>query len=223
MNEQLGNFVDLARFRQGMYRVFAAAFLPPQPKRFLDLIQDCKPLGSGGLGYLAIYQQWRPWRKAVLNIDEAVEADVKYVHAFSAGMSSTAMSPIAPVRSEAGEVLVDLTELYDEIRLEPTGAISDSLDDVSMELEIMSVLCAREADARAVRKHRRLEATLTSQVTFLDRYLDTQLPQFVDQITHMNPVPFYSTLGPAVASFVHHDRGIARFLVEEVAKLEPSR
>lgn len=229
MIKQQDTFEQLTRFRQSMYRVFAAAFLPPGPERFANLITDCMPLESAELGYLATYQKWHTWRKVLLHIDDAVESDVEYLRVFSAGMSGAVKPPLGhsynidPVRGDVGETLLDLARLYDEIRLEPTGAMSDALDHVSMELEIMSVLCAREAVVRTEGDDRRLGATLSSQVAFLDRHLSTWLPQFVNQITRMDSIPFYTALGPAVASFVHYDRGIAQFLVEEVARLEPSR
>jgi len=212
-----------------MYRVLAAAFLQPSPKRFVDLIADCIPLEPAELGYLSAYQKWCTRREALLHIDDAVETDVEYLRVFSAGMSGAIKPPIGhsnnidPIRGDVGETLLNLARLYDEIRLEPTGAMSDALDHACMELEIMSVLGARKAVARTDGNDRRLEVTLSSQVAFVDRHLDTWLPQFVNQITRMNSIPFYTALGPAVASFVHYDRGIAQFLVDEVARLEPSR
>jgi len=136
MIKQQDTFEQLARFRQSMYRVFAAAFLPPGPERFVNLITDM-PLESAELGYLATYQKWCTWRKALLHIDDAVESDVEYLRVFSAGMSGAVKPPLGhsynidPVRGDVGETLLDLARLYDEIRLEPTGAMSDALDHVS--------------------------------------------------------------------------------------------
>jgi TorA maturation chaperone TorD len=227
VNKLPENFEELARFRQGMYRVFAAAFLPPQPERLVDLIGGGEVLESMGLPYLAFYQEWQPWREALLEIDDVIEIDVEYVRMFSTGVVGAVSPPTEsfytadPIRGEVGEVLADLNRVYNEFRLEPTGAVADTLDHVSIELEVMSALCAREAEARADENDRQLGATLTSQVTFLEQHLGSWLPRFVDRIANADTVPFYATLGPAVASFVHHDMGVARFLVEGASESEP--
>ncbi len=229
VNKLPGNFEELARFRQGMYRIFGAAFLPPQPERLADLVAGGGVLESMGLPYLAFHQEWKPWRGALLEIDDVTTIEVEYVRMFSTGVVGAVSPPTEsfytadPIRGEVGEVLADLARVYNELRLEPTDLVSDTLDHVSIELEIMSALCAREADARADDNDRRLEITLKSQVRFLEQHLGAWLPRFIERIAAADTIPFYATLGPAVASFVHHDTGVARFLVTGTSNKEPVR
>ncbi len=207
MNKLPENFEELARFRQGMYRVFAAAFLPPQPERLVDLIGGGEVLESMGLPYLAFYQEWKPWREALLDLDDVTEIDVEHVRMFSTRVIGAVSPPTEsfytadPIRGEVGEVLADLARVYNELRLEPTGLVADTLDHVSIELEI----------------------TLKSQVGFLEEHLGAWLPRFVERIVAADTIPFYATLGPAVASFVHHDIGVTRFLAAGTSHQEPAR
>jgi len=210
-----------------MYRVFAAAFLPPQPERLVDLIAGGEVLESMGLPYLAFYREWVPWREALLAVDDAIGIDVEYVRMFSTGVAGAVSPPTEssysadPIRGEVGEVLADLARAYNEYRLEPTGTVADTLDHVSIEREVMSALCAREIDARAAENSRRLELTLRHQLEFLEGHLGAWLPRFVDRIVSAETIPFYATLGPAVDSFVRHDTGVARFLSRGEMQPEP--
>lgn len=213
-------FQELARFRQGIYRVFSAAFLPPVPERLADLIAGTDALESMGLPYLAFYREWLPWRTALNSIHDVVEVDVEYVRLFATGVHGAASPPTEsfytadPIRGEVGEVLAELGALYNAYRLEPTGAVSDTLDHISIQLEVMSALCAREAESRAKGNDRRLELTLENQAAFLEQHLGAWLPHFVERIATADADPFYATLGPAVASFIHHDLGVARFAIK---------
>jgi TorA maturation chaperone TorD len=214
-------FEELARFRQGMYKIFSAAFLPPTPERLGDLIAGADVLEAMGLPYLAFYTEWLPWRQALNSVHDVIDIEVEYVRMFATGVAGAASPPTEsfytadPIRGEVGEVLANLTATYNNCRLEPTGAVSDTLDHIAIELEVMSALCAREAEARGDEDERRTIITLGNEQSFLEDHLMVWLPQFVARIVAAGSVPFYATLGPAVASFVHHDLGIARFLTKQ--------
>jgi TorA maturation chaperone TorD len=220
---------DFARFRQGMYRIFSAAFLPPQPERLLDLMAGADMLEGMGMSHLAFYREWVPWGEALRDIDDVTLIDVEYVRMFTTGVTGAVSPPTEsfytadPIRGEVAEVLGDLRLVYDRYRLEPTTAVADTLDHVSIQLEVMSALCAREADALVDGNDRRLDLTLANQLEFIETHLGVWLPAFVDRIASVETTPFYATLGPAVASFVHHDTGVIRFLSRDVAQPEPAR
>jgi TorA maturation chaperone TorD len=209
---------ELARFRQGMYKIFSSAFLPPIPERLGDLVAGAVVLESMGLPYLAFYREWLPWRLALDSVRDVIEVEVEYVRMFATGVAGAASPPTEssymadPIRGEVGELLATLRGTYNDYRLEPTGAVADTLDHISIELEVMSALCAREAEARGSENDRRMIITLENQRSFLENHLMIWLPEFVERIEASETVPFYSTLGPAVASFTHHDLGVARFL-----------
>lgn len=229
MSQPPETFEELAQFRQGMYRIYSAAFLPPLPERIVDLIGGAEVLETMGLPYLAFYHEWVPWREALFDVDDVIAIDVEYVRMFSTGVAGAVSPPTEsfyttdPIRGEVGELLAELAMVYNEYRLEPTGSVADTLDHVSIELEVMSALCAREADARAEENDRRLKLTLRHQVEFLEGHLGAWLPRFVDRIRGADTVPFYAALGPAVASFVHHDMGVARFLSRDAMQPEPAQ
>ncbi|MFV1970950.1 MAG: molecular chaperone [Acidimicrobiia bacterium] len=229
MSQLLETFEELARFRQGMYRIYSAAFLPPEPERFVDLIGGAEVLETMGLPYLAFYREWVPWREALFDVDDVIVIDIEYTRMFATGVAGAVSPPTEsfyiadPIRGEVGEVLADLQGAYNRYRLEPTSTVADTLDHVSIELEIMSALCEREAEARADENERRLELTLENQVEFLGTHLGAWLPRFVQRIASVETAQFYATLGPAVASFVHHDAGVARFLSQSAAQPEPAQ
>jgi TorA maturation chaperone TorD len=225
----LETFEEFARFRQGMYRAFSAAFLPPQPERLVDLIGGAEVLETMGLPYFAFYHEWVPWREALFDIDDVIVIDIEYVRMFATGVAGAVSPPTEsfyiadPIRGEVGEVLAALQGVYNRYRLEPTDTVADTLDHVSIELEIMAALCAREAEARSDENERRLELTLANQVEFLRSHLGAWLPRFVERIASVETAPFYATLGPAVASFVHHDTGVVRLLSQSAAQPEPAQ
>lgn len=218
MNKLPETFEELARFRQGMYKVFSAAFLPPVPERLGDLIAGADTLEAMGLPYLAFYSEWLPWRQALNSVHDVIELEVEYVRMFATGVAGAVSPPTEssytadPIRGEVGEVLASLRSAYNDYRLEPTDAVADTLDHISIELEVMSALCAGEAEARGDENDRRTIVTLENERSFLADHLMVWLPEFVDRIAATETVPFYATLGPAVASFVHHDLGVVRFL-----------
>ncbi len=219
---------ELARLRQGMYRVFAAAFLEPEPDRIRDIVAGTEMLEAMGLPYLAFYREWSRWRDAaVAAAGDPRGLRVEYVRMFATGIGGAISPPTEsfygadPIRGEVGEVLAELRAAYDRYRLAPTDAVADTLDHVSIELEVMAALCAREADSRSAANDRRLELTIGHQREFLDRHLGVWLPHFVARMSAAETVAFYAELGPAVASFVRHDAGVVRFLERSV--MEPSR
>jgi TorA maturation chaperone TorD len=212
-----------------MYRIFSAAFLPPQPERLLDLMAGADMLEGMGMPHLAFYREWVPWGEALRDIDDLTLIDIEYVRMFATGVAGAVSPPTEsfyiadPIRGEIGEVLADLTRVYNRYRLEPTTAVADTLDHVSIQLEVMSALCGREADARVDGNDRRLELMLGNQLEFLGTHLGVWLPEFVDRIASVETAPFYATLGPAVASFVHHDTGVVRFLSQNATQREPAQ
>lgn len=226
MSNVPATFEGLARVRQGIYRIFAAAFLSPEPARLTDLVEGCRVLESMGIQYLAFFREWVPWREAVLAVDDVATIDAQYVRLFATGVAGAISPPIEsfytadPIRGEVGRLLADLRFVYNDYRLEPTDAVADTLDHVSIELEVMSALCAREADSRAAKNSRRLQLTLRHQAEFLEGHLGVWLPLFVRRIASVEPVAFYATLGPAVDSFVRHDRGLASSLAHSTVEIE---
>ncbi len=213
-------FEDLARLRQGMYKVFSAAFMPPVPERLGNLIAGADTLEGMGLPFLAFYNEWLPWRQALNSVRDVIDVEVEYVRMFATGVAG-AMSPPTessytadPIRGEVGELLARLRGVYNDYRLEPTGAVADTLDHIAIELEVMSALCAREAEARGNENDPQTIVTLKHQRAFLEEHLMVWLPDFVERIAAADTVPFYSALGPAVASFVQHDLGVVRFLAK---------
>lgn len=229
MSELPETFEELARLRQGTYRLFSAAFLPPQPERLINLLAGADALEEMGMAHLAFYKEWVPWRRALNDVDDVVSIDVEYVRMFTTGIAGAVSPPTEsfydsdPIRGEVAEVLGSLRLVYDKYRLEPTSVVSDTLDHVSIQLEVMSALCAREAEARADHNDRRLESTLDNQLEFTQDHLGSWLPAFVDRIASAETAPFYATLAPAAASFVHHDAGVVRSLCRGVPRPEPAR
>jgi TorA maturation chaperone TorD len=229
VNKLPETFEELARFRQGMYKIFSAAFLPPTPERLGDLIAGADTLEAMGLPYLAFYTEWLPWRQALNSIHDVIEVEVEYVRMFATGVAGAASPPTEsfytadPVRGEVGEVLASLAATYNTFRLEPTGTVTDTLDHISIELEVMSALCGYEAEARGDENQRRLDIMLDHERSFLEEHLLVWLPTFADRISAAGSVPLFANLGPAVLSFVHHDLGVVKFLStpSETVRSEP--
>jgi len=115
-----------------MYRIFSAAFLPPQPERLVDLIAGAEVLETMGLPYLAFYHEWVPWRTALFDIDDVIAIDTEYTRMFATGVAGAVSPPTEsfysadPIRGEVGEILADLLAVYNRYRLEPTEPVAVS-------------------------------------------------------------------------------------------------
>ncbi len=93
------------------------------------------------------------------------------------------------------------------------GDTSEAPDHVSIELEAMSILCGREAEARETGAVERTAHALAAEDKFITHHLAVWIPRFRDRARELPRVDgFYLTLVEAVYAFIVHEVDFLRLL-----------
>ncbi len=209
---------ELARFRQGMYRVFTAGFLMPDGDRMMNIWSGAEVLEALGIERFGFYPEWARWHDQIRLLDYETELGPEYTRLFVTGVSGADCPPTEsfymsdPIRGEVGMLLASLRREYDRFRITPTSVVADTLDHVAIELEAMAWLCSAEAASRASEGGAHLLRTLDYEKRFIVEHLGRWLPALVAKLDDSGPHPYYATLGRAVGAFVHHDRELLGLL-----------
>lgn len=219
---------DLALFRQGVYRILAGSFLPPTAERLTNVREGSRLLDVLGTTAFAFHPPWVAWRRELEALDPADEPlAAEYVRLFSAGVGGAACPPVesfylADARTgEVGTLLADLRRTYDRFRLAPSGAVPDTIDHVSIELEVMASLCAREAAARDQGDRRHTAIFVEEERSFLHDHLGRWMSLLADRLRRSDPHPLYGALGELVAAYVHHDAELVGHLGAALTEVSP--
>ena len=206
---------ELARLRQGMYRVFATGFLAPDADRITNIRNGAAVLETLGVEAFVFYPEWTEWHDQIRRLDDRTELGPEYTRLFVTGSRGAACPPTESyytsdsIRGEVGSLLAALRREYERFRITPTGVVADTIDHVAIELEAMAWLCSREVANRGSEDGARLIRTLDYETGFLGEHLGHWLPLLVAHLGESEPHPYYATLGPAVGAFVDHDQELS--------------
>lgn len=217
---------ETARTRQGLYRYFGGALLPPVPERLASIGAAGAYLADRGLESFAFYGSWMAFRAAASSADVARLAP-EYVALFASGVDGALCPPTESYYrgnargGEIARVVARVEEEYRELGLFVTNG-SEAPDHVVTQLEAMSMLCAREAEAREASSLEATRAALFAQERFLRSHLTVWLPEFRARVAQAPRVSrFYRVLTEAVHAFVVHETdfvaGLRRRLAEATA------
>jgi TorA maturation chaperone TorD len=220
VNDEPASWSDVAELRQGLYRFFAGALLPPDPDRLESLRAATATLAACDVDLFAFGPAWRA-AAAVLAATPPAELDAAYAALFVSPAGSGTCPPLesrygAP---PGGAPFVDgeLRREYSELGLGLRPRLEVPSDHVSVQLEIMSCLCHEEAHAWADERARVAVARLLRQREFLDRHLGRWVPAWAADVRRETGGPWRSVVD-AAAAFVQHDRD----LVGALTHLEPA-
>lgn len=201
------NLDQAARLRQGIYRLFALGFSYPNP----ELIETA----SGALA--ALDDQGLFEFSFALDVAEAIdtvasakleELEVSYIALFEAGVGGAACSPhesahrADPRLGEVAEIQSEIRRTYLRLGLSVEGMSPDMVDHITVELDVMALLCQREAEAwtrdpgRAIRH----------QLELLEDHLLRWAPDFAARLVSASHHPAYTSLAVALDAFLGHDR-----------------
>jgi len=212
---------DLARLRQGAYRLMGAGFAPPQPDRSEMIVGSIPVLADLGLFDYSFSLYLVDYARA-LAADDPGELAPAYMALFEVGVDGT---PCPPTESawlanpHTGDVAVILSELrrsYLRYGLRPTDSRSQRIDHATVEFDVMASLCGIEADRRAA--GRPASGTVRHQIEFLGDHLGRWLPLLTKAVVRHRGHPTYTALALAAHALVTHDQ---EFLAL-VDKHEPS-
>lgn len=203
---------DIARTRQGLYRLLGEALLVPTAEQFNLLAEAVQVLDARDIDMFAFSPLWRRLGRHFPVDPAATGLDVEYVRLFASGRSGALSPPTESyyrVPAKGGGIAEFVAALQREYRA--MGIVSVGLeeapDHVSTELEVMAYLCDLEASARSGEQIRLVGEALDLQVKFLTRHLSVWIPLFRARVDNAaKPGSFYLDLVHALHAFVVHDK-----------------
>lgn len=199
-----GPLAELARFEQGAYRLFSAALRYPEPDRLKLLEQVAGELAAeaDSLAAYAFYPAWKKTLQTLQGLDELDRGQLaqEYVRFFLLGSGGSLCPPYAshwldPEGGEPGLSAARVERKYGEAGLALSPALGDLPDHASVELEFMSYLCRREAEAwegdfpggtppiGIAAAGEKALALLQRRLLFMDRHLCRWFPRFARAVS----------------------------------------
>ncbi len=206
--------MENATERQAAYRLLALLFLYPTPDRLQTLravadllLQQEQPWPDGDLD--------RPFRRLLQDLratDEYPQEDVEsnYTALFT-------VKPAAPPYESyyldeegfaRGWIAAQLLEEYQQAGLSMAPSFKEPPDHVAVELEFLSYLCGREAQAqekgddetRTWARHRRF--------VFLENHLGLWFARFSSKVRQAETLPLYTRLVDATQALIKSERAV---------------
>ncbi|MGQ9630546.1 MAG: TorD/DmsD family molecular chaperone [bacterium] len=216
------HLVDLARFRQTAYRLFAASLLYPDEERLATLVLEARALKaeSDPLAAFPFFGHWQSFLDALQGIVECEVAGVEgeYVRLFL-------VNPVAPPYESfyldpqgqsRGWIVAQLGREYNCAGLTLSPSLGEPPDFVAVELEFMSFLCGKEVQSWEGEDLEQNIRVLDRQRAFLGRHLGRWFPPFAWQVRKEAPEGLYGVVVEAADAFVQHDVDLLDLLVEGV-------
>lgn len=154
----------------------------------------------------------RAWDGLVAALDDDIDVDrvgVEYVRLFASGVDGALSPPTESYyRAQAiggamAEIVANLHSEYRELGLTVTG--SESADHITSELEVMSALCGREADAWEDEAATEALRQMSLEETFLRRHPAQWVPEFARRAARAARHRFYKAVVDMVHALVVHD------------------
>ena len=210
--------IELPRLRQGLYRFFAAALLPPQATRLNQLDPAADLLEELGVDTLAFAEPWLEMRQALATRPSPEVLEAEYVCLFESG-SDLGLCPAlesfyvsSPRQGGPAVVTADLEVEYQRLGMAVAGGLPLDVDHICPQLELMGLLCANEGAAVELGD---LEAVVRwnhEQRQFMDKHLGRWLPCFAARVQESAPRGLYRGLVVALEAFIDHDHELLRAL-----------
>ncbi|GIU92760.1 MAG: hypothetical protein KatS3mg011_1666 [Acidimicrobiia bacterium] len=203
---------EVARLRQGLYRFFGAALLPPDLERLRLLQAAAGTLDDMGVDAFAFARSWRRFTDALTTVEDPIALGSDYIRLFEAGVGDVPVPLFeSAYRADArsggtGALLASIRRRYADLGLEPDTGVTGGIDHLSIELETMAALCAREAEAWETGAEARVATLLAQERSFLADHPGAWIPKVTDRLHAMKADRFYRALGDALHAFTHHDR-----------------
>jgi TorA maturation chaperone TorD len=202
----------LARLRQGTYRLLGSLLLDPA-----DAVNDApvaaRYLRSTGAwpSAFAFYDDWERFLRRVAALSPHTMPAVRASYAALFGTRST-LEPVPLYESafldqaaiQAGWVVGAVERAYAAAGLRP-ALHGEPPDHVAVELEFISFLCGREAEALAAVDAVGARAAADQQLRFLEEHLCQWIPSLSDAVTARDELGFFTVVAQAAHAMVSHD------------------
>ncbi|HSJ82626.1 MAG TPA: molecular chaperone TorD family protein [Acidimicrobiia bacterium] len=207
---------EMARLRQGLYRFFGGAMLPPDADRVEAVLAAADMLDGLGVDDFAFAVSWRAFTATLEDLPPLEELEADYIRLFipgAGGLCPALESEYsAPPGPRAALVVVELERHYRQLGLAPAPHVTHTSDHAATELEAMAVLCHREAHAWEEGALGDVVEVIRAEWSFLDRHLARWFPLFAHRLRDASSSAFFLALVDATDAFVRHDHEIITIL-----------
>lgn len=197
---------ELATLRQGFYKFFGAAFLPPDQER-LSLLSASRLLLDDSADGFAFARSWRELGRQMLDLASHATLEEDYLRLLAVGTGSALCPPVESrwrAKRRAPLLIAGVEHEYREMGYVLAPTVLHTADHAATQLEAMAVLCHREAHAWAV-EPARATSLLRREWSFLHDHLALWFPRFAGSVRELAGPGFYAALVGAADAFVQHD------------------
>lgn len=215
MTVETHSWAAIAATRQGLYRTFGRALLPPESGVVETLAAAVDYLETRDLTRFAFYPYWLSFRSALAEAPAVDELAVTYVRLFASGVDGALCPPTESwYKTQArfggtAELVAALEADYRVLGLAVVGT-AEPPDHASTQLEAMSALCAREAQAWQTQQDPAAADALGYQDRFLRAHLATWFGDFAARVRIVDPDGWYRTVIEAADAFVIQEVDLVR-------------
>ncbi len=213
--QETPEWAAIAATRQGLYRTFGRALLPPEEGLTVTLQAAADYLEAQDLTHFAFYPYWLSFRSALADPPAVDELATTYVRLFASGVDGALCPPIESwYKTEArfggtAKLVAALEADYRGLGLAVVGT-AEPPDHASTQLEAMSALCAREAEAWRGSRDPDAADALGCQDRFLRAHLATWFGDFAARVRSADPDGWYHAVTKAVDAFVIQEADLVR-------------
>ncbi len=217
---------EMAQLRQGLYRFFGGAMQPPDADRIEGVLAAADMLDGLGVDDFAFAISWRAFTTTLEEFPPLEDLETEYIRLFIPGAGG-GLCPaleseyLARPGPGAALVAVELEQQYRQLGLALAPQVVHTADHAATELEVMAVLCHREAHAREEDELGEVVEVVRAEWSFLNRHLARWFPLFARRLRNASPSGFFPALVDAADAFVRHDHELVTILAG--SRLEAAR
>jgi len=221
----------LARLRQGTYRLLASLLTYPDPERLVMISLAARFLHKDRLWVtsLAFFPQWDTLlrRLLVLGPEDVTELQAAYYSLFMGGSTQKPVplcesAYVAPTTAPPGQVIATIEAAYAMAGLKASSN-GNAPDYLTTEMEFLSALCGREAQAWQDGDAAQALQTADLQRRFLEAHLFRWLPLLENAVARRDRDGFYAAVIRASWALIAHDVDMAGLLVSSLREEVPAR
>jgi len=213
--QETPEWAAIADTRRGFYRMFGRALLAPEEGLTVMLQAAADYLEARDLTRFAFYPYWLSFRGALAEGPAIDDLATTYVRLFGSGVDGALCPPIESwYKTEArfggtAQLVAALEADYRGLGLAVVGN-AEPPDHASTQLEAMSALCAREAEAWRGSRDPDAADALGCQDRFLRSHLATWFGDFADRVRSADPDGWYHAVTEATDAFVVQEVDLVR-------------
>lgn len=213
--EDVPEWAEIAATRQGLYRTFGRALLPPESGTMDTLRAAADFLEGRDLTWLAFYPRWLVFRSALRDAPSDDQLAITYVRLFASGVDGALCPPTESwYKTDArvggtAELVAAIEADYRALGLAAVGT-AEPPDHAATQLEAMSALCGQEAEAWRIHQDPEAAASLERQDRFLRSHLGTWFGDFAARVSGNDQDGWYRTVTETVDAFVVQEVDLVR-------------